>query len=401
MSPTEPSSAKHQRPSVEKELFLSPPNDCRPAPFWSINDLLDPAEVRRQVREFARVGYGGWFFHARVGIATRYLSADWMDAFAAALDEGKQHGHLCWLYDEDSYPSGFAGGLVLREHPEFRGKAIKMAQGEPPAGCRVMARFAVKGGTSVPLVRSLAGARRLREGEPPAQGEQLLTFYEALYPTGGWFNGGSYIDALNPSAIDAFLRSTHDRYAERFRAEFGQSIPGIFTDEPHIQPMTGPFSVTWTDDFDAEFQRQHGYSLLDRLPALFFTMPDSGRVRTDYWQTLARRFQTACIGRMAEWCERHGLALTGHCWEHGFPQAGHAGSFNFAEIPMQWPGIDLLFGNTEKGRLLGRLQGQVGRMTVVKSISGLAHQFGRPRIMSETYGGAGWEATFRDLKEIL
>src|SRR5690606_17711146 len=31
-----------------------------------------------------------------------------------------------WLYDEDPFPSGNAGGRILMEHPEFRGHGIEM-----------------------------------------------------------------------------------------------------------------------------------------------------------------------------------------------------------------------------------------------------------------------------------
>ena len=57
---------------------------------------------------------------------------------------------------------------------------------------------------------------------------------------------------------------------------------------------------------------------------------ESGRVRTHYWVILARRFRSACLERMADWCGRHKLVLTGHCWEHAFPQSAHAGSLGYA-----------------------------------------------------------------------
>jgi len=381
---------------MDPNLFRNPPNAYRPAPFWSINDRLEADELQRQVREFARAGYGGWFFHARVGILTRYLSPEWMDAFGAALEEGKRHDMLCWIYDEDSYPSGFAAGLVLQENEAWRGRGLRMCEGEPPEGRTVLGRFAVRREGKRP-----ASWRRLEPEEPPAPDESLVSFVEEPFVNSGWFNNRGYADMLNPDAVDAFLRITHEAYAARFGDEFGKSIPGVFTDEPHISPFCPGPAVAWTGDLDEQFREEHGYSLLERLPELFLDGPESGRVRTDYWVTVARRFRDACIAKMATWCRDHGLVLTGHCWEHEFPRVDHAGSFNFAETPMQWPGIDLLGGNCPKGRIPGKVQTQVGRITVVKAISGLAHQFERPRIMSETYGGGGWEMSFRDLREIL
>jgi hypothetical protein len=377
-------------------LFKNPPNAYRPAPFWSMNDRLEASELQRQVREFARVGYGGWFFHARVGIDTPYLSPEWMDAFDTALEEGRKHDQLCWIYDEDSYPSGFAGGLVLRQHPEFRARNLKMFVDEAPDEALVLARFALREQNGL-----LCSSRSLADDETPGTDEKLAVFAVVLFPENGWYNDGAYVDLLNPRAVDAFLQITHQKYADRFAEEFGKAIPGVFTDEPHVSPFAGPRAVTWTDDFEADFQEQHGYSLLENLPALFYEGGKSGRIRTDYWVTLSRRFQHACLQRMRDWCEKNALVLTGHCWEHGFPATHCSGGINYTQIPMQWPGVDLLGGNADKGRRAGRRQPQVGMVSLVKGVSGLAHQFGQPRIMSETYGGAGWETTFRDLKEIL
>ena len=52
----------------------------RPIPFWSWNDKLDPEELRRQIREMHAQGIGGFFMHARGGLQTEYLSAEWIDS---------------------------------------------------------------------------------------------------------------------------------------------------------------------------------------------------------------------------------------------------------------------------------------------------------------------------------
>ena len=84
----------------------------RPAPFWSWNDDLDQKELARQIREMADKGWGGFFMHSRVGLVTGYLSPQWMDLVRACVEEAKATGTEAWLYDEDKWPSGFAGGMV-------------------------------------------------------------------------------------------------------------------------------------------------------------------------------------------------------------------------------------------------------------------------------------------------
>ncbi len=38
-----------------------------------------------------------------------------MDLVAACRDKARQEKMLCWLYDEDRWPSGAAGGYVTRD----------------------------------------------------------------------------------------------------------------------------------------------------------------------------------------------------------------------------------------------------------------------------------------------
>ena len=67
--------------------LADPPARYRPIPFWSWNEKLDPEELRRQVREMAAAGLGGFFMHARGGLQTVYLSEEWMACVEASLDE--------------------------------------------------------------------------------------------------------------------------------------------------------------------------------------------------------------------------------------------------------------------------------------------------------------------------
>jgi hypothetical protein len=92
----------------------------RPLAFWSWNDDLEPAELRRQIREMRERGLGGFFMHARAGLVTPYLSQRWMECVAAAVDEARQAGLDAWLYDEDRWPSGSVGGAITALGPEWR-----------------------------------------------------------------------------------------------------------------------------------------------------------------------------------------------------------------------------------------------------------------------------------------
>lgn len=107
------------------DTFKNPGSLYRGKPFWSWNGELQPEELRRQVRIFKRMGMGGAFLHSRVGLATEYLGDAWFDAIRAAVDECRMEGMEAWLYDEDCWPSGYAGGKVTR-NPEHRMRFLVM-----------------------------------------------------------------------------------------------------------------------------------------------------------------------------------------------------------------------------------------------------------------------------------
>ena len=65
------------------------------------------------------MGMGGAFLHSRVGLKTEYLGQEWFDLTNAVADEAEKIGMEAFLYDEDRWPSGSAGGMVT-ENPAYR-----------------------------------------------------------------------------------------------------------------------------------------------------------------------------------------------------------------------------------------------------------------------------------------
>ena len=90
-------------------------NKYRGLPFWCWNGKLDKDEVIRQVHILKEMGFGGFFMHSRTGLATEYLGEDWFDLIRTATEEAEKLGMTAWLYDEDRWPSGTAGGEVTKK----------------------------------------------------------------------------------------------------------------------------------------------------------------------------------------------------------------------------------------------------------------------------------------------
>ena len=65
--------------------------------------------------------------HCRAGMATEYLSDEFMKLIKACVKKAKKEDMLAWLYDEDRWPSGFAGGIVTKD-VEYRGRHLVFTQ---------------------------------------------------------------------------------------------------------------------------------------------------------------------------------------------------------------------------------------------------------------------------------
>ncbi|MBQ4141972.1 MAG: hypothetical protein IJD43_00675 [Thermoguttaceae bacterium] len=104
--------------------FSDPGVDHAPAPLWVWNDLLTEEQIRSTLRDLAGQGVLQAYVHPRPGLATPYLSDDWFRLWEAALDEARKLGMKIWIYDENSYPSGFAGGLVPERWPQSQGTGL-------------------------------------------------------------------------------------------------------------------------------------------------------------------------------------------------------------------------------------------------------------------------------------
>lgn len=104
--------------------FQNPGAVWRGKPFWAWNGRLDKTELLRQVHVMKEMGLGGFFMHSRVGLVTEYLGDEWFECINACADEAEKLGMEAWLYDEDRWPSGSAGGLVT-QNPEFRMRFLR------------------------------------------------------------------------------------------------------------------------------------------------------------------------------------------------------------------------------------------------------------------------------------
>ncbi|HEX29378.1 TPA: hypothetical protein ENG04_04785, partial [Candidatus Poribacteria bacterium] len=384
-----------------REDFRSPSSLYRGKPFWAWNGRLEESELRRQIRVFRDMGLGGGFMHSRVGLATPYLSEEWFDLIKACADEARKNNMEVWLYDEDRWPSGAAGGLVTKD-PKYRQRFLRLTISDPgsfkPLGDE-LAIFAAKvNGNRAIDVRQISSDEISSVGED----EKILSFRCVLADPSPWYNDQTYLDTLSEEAVAKFIEVTHDAYARHVGEYFGTVIPGIFTDEPNhggLSLSERGGNAPWTDSLPKVFRERYGYDLIPHLPEIFLKVNDSdfSKVRRDYHDCLTYMFTRSFAKQIFDWCERHNLLFTGHVLAEQDlrSQTSVVGStMRFYEF-MQAPGIDILCG-----QILTREGGTSPEFSTAKQCNSVLNQFGRRWMLSELYGCTGWHFNFAEHKAV-
>ena len=90
-----------------------------PLSFWAWNDEMSEERIQMQIEEFHKQGFRGFFMHSRGGLRTPYFSDQWFATCRFAAKVARKYKMEAWIYDEDGWPSGFAGGRVNDLGEEF------------------------------------------------------------------------------------------------------------------------------------------------------------------------------------------------------------------------------------------------------------------------------------------
>ncbi|GLV54633.1 hypothetical protein KDH_14800 [Dictyobacter sp. S3.2.2.5] len=410
-----------------QQLFRDPPIDYRLVPFWFWNDAMEEEEIIQQIKEMAEKGVGGFFICARQGLEVAYLSEQWFQRVAVAVEAARRYGLHTWLYDEYPYPSGMSGGEVTLEHPDARhrqllhqsliiegpqelshalpwtkvlfARALPLNSQEgtldwsrahdlmPHVGSVPAASiFQSTGLTAYTRKRFFTASphKQLTWSVPPGRW-QLVFFLEDEIHNFKYF--GTYVDPCHKEAVQTFLQTTHERYASHFQEHFGQAIKGVFTDEVGLLGH-----IPWSAQLSNAVQEQDGSSLIESLPAVFYP-PDeqSKQARYRFFQRLHQLLRESYHQQISSWCEQHHLQY-------------------MTEVPSMRMTTQLFShipGGDSAHEKIGRSlewildENAANLRADPKIASSLANQLGTERTMIECFHSLGWSMTLQDAKWML
>lgn len=275
------------------EQFLdsikNPPMEFTPIPFWFFNDEPDEEKIGKQLVDYVQKGVNGIIIHPRIGMPKEisYLSEAYFKVVKYVVQTASRLGMKVVLYDEGMYPSGSAHGLVVAQNADYASKGITLSD-SVKEGQKITqfsdGRYLVYGYTHGTI-------RGIHYGEDDGEAGAPMS-----------------ADILNPDAVDAFIRLTHERYYQELKEYFGNTVIAFFTDEPCPLGRNAGGFREWAAGMEEEILAENGK--LEELEALF-DGKENPTTRI-YHKLIKKHLREIYYARLSRWCEAHGISLMGH-----------------------------------------------------------------------------------------
>ena len=238
-------------------------------PMTAVTGRPDRRDVTGMLCDYKKVGIEQFLIYPRSGLEIEYMSKDWFRFCRDCIEVADSLGMKVWLYDEFNWPSGRCNGQVTADGNEDCYPKVLYFDRQADGSYT----------TKVELNKVNA-------------------------------------DILDPKAVSRFLKLTHERYYAEFGEYFGNVIPAIFTDEI-LGYSTIPFDkehfgITWYDGLEEDYRRESGGRDLHSDVEAFLNGKPYGRLWEWYYAVYGDRMRHTYVEALSNWCENHGIKLTGH-----------------------------------------------------------------------------------------
>lgn len=340
--------------------------------------------------------------------------------FQKGIRAAYEKGFRLWIYDEKGYPSGSAGGYVLKHHPEYEAAAVKQlilraVDGEVSHAFpekmigkiyRTELRFDDESKNIVwkyseeTLLKDWEKNKKISYRENGLQ-EMVVYYtgsmYEWTHACNGYAESRRYINLLNRDAVKEFVRVTHDRYAEEIPEDIMENVEAFFTDEPSLMtvalnslggtatdkiPVLDPVDkkvpllpvIPYSKELEDALVKEYGMQYENFVSELFSDkLLSEEKVR--FWEIVSKVYERCFSETLQHGCAKHGKLLTGHilCEELPIPQVAYHGNPFRVLKHFDLPGVDLLSSHIEDFDIFGQ-----------KLPASVAWLVDREGIMSET-----------------
>lgn len=321
-----------------KKAFKEPANEFRPQPFLHLNGHLDREHIYRQFTE-ARdsAGFGGiailpvssqphWYDgHPCPGMTPEYMSEEYFARYEDMLEISRRNGTDIILYDDIDFPSGSAGGRLVKKYPQYTRKYLEKQETDITGGRHCRYEFAIDSTMTVMAVSALETDSRetvdlgpylsgnVLDWDAPA-GKWKIMLFTCRYGVGGVH--GHLVDYMQPEAVDTLMKMTYGEYDSRFSGYFGNVIRKTFFDDVGFVHM----EQTWTPAITDIFREKYGLNPALYYPALFYDIgPETGKARIAFYDIRAELMAEGYVKTVSEWAETRHMKSMGHPPENYSP----------------------------------------------------------------------------------
>lgn len=357
--------------------FAQPPLQWKSRPLWFWNGPLDEDTTTAIMEKSVGSGYYGFGILPTKDMGVAFMSPEFLRHYRHAVDTAARLGLKMCLYDEFWFPSGGAGGLLKERYPEALSRRLDIVEtsldGPAPASLDIpaghlMAAVAMHRQTKERVDLSAHVRNHRLVWQAPAGPWQVMLL--VCVPDGA----RDLVDYLDPESVRKFVSLTYEKYYATFPEHFGKTVDSAFYDEPTFHWVQG--GRAWTPAFNQRFQEKFGKSPALYYPALWYDIgAETAAARNAMFGLRAEMFADGFVKVLADWCQAHGIQLTGHVDQEEIANpVGLCGDLIKVFEHQPVPGLDQIF--------------QYGRGSpMYKVVSSAAVNYGRPLVMTECYGG--------------
>lgn len=414
----------------------------------------EEAVIREEITRVHESGIGALCVEARPH--PDFLGPKWWEDMDIIMDEARKRNMKVWLLDDDHFPTGHAAGKVKEASEELQRKflgerfidtlgpakgssllidTLLMTGLRPTFSLRPYAGGINKLISVVAVRRDPANGRLLSETVDLTELVREGTLYWDI-PEGYWRvfivsenrEGGSiqqedYLNPLVRNSVRILLDTVYEPVFERYKADFGKTFAGFFSDEPgfyndkttfdfNSRPGKQGVPLPWSSEMPDLLEQALGEGYLAQLHLLWHDAGEqSDIVRYTYMNIISRLYADNFCNQIGEWCRARGVEYIGHVLEDNNvharlgPGTGHFfrslwGQDMSGLDVVLWqivPGFDQLSFRQPTG---GETDSEFYHYGLAKLGVSLGHIDPKKqgRTMCEVYGAYGWTEGLKLMK---
>lgn len=296
-----------------------------------------------------------------------------IEEFKEILTDLDKRGLSYWIYDENGYPSGYAGGKTLEGHPEMEAKGFYMVRriayapkhstyhmddesdkivwaAKYPVDCTAINNSIIQ----FEKMEQIPFADSFVECDLKAY-EALFIFvvkscYEGSHCTHNVCSHSRYINIMDEKAVRRFIDICYEPIVDKIPDAYSRAV-AVFTDEPSLQVgyihgyEEWPYALApWVDGLFEAYEDMYGESLKPWLPLLFEGQATAYPIRIKFYNLVGKLISRAYTYQLSKWCEDHGGQFSGHyiAEESILAHVKYYGNYIEVLRNTSYPGIDVL-----------------------------------------------------------